>query len=98
MNQTRNLFFNDDHTTAVVGQDIVLSPQVSRRQNGFQSQLSEDTGVDSSADDAMLAYGMTDTNHACICLGLNTKSTSPYQSCLHIVWLVMNVLVHIMAL
>ena len=59
MDQTRHLFFNDDHATAVVGQDVILSPRVGRKQNGFQSQLAEDTGVDdSSADDAMLAYGM----------------------------------------
>lgn len=101
MNQTRDLFFNDDHSTVVVGQDVVLSPQVSRKQNGFQSQLSEDTGVDSSADDAMLAYGMTDTNHACMYSGfeiLTLEPLKPCQSCLRIVCLVTIALAHIMAL
>ena len=59
MDQTRHLFFNDDHATAVVGQDVVLSPRVGRKQKGCQSQLADDTGVDaSSADDALPAYGM----------------------------------------
>lgn len=59
MDQARQLFFSDDHATAVVGQDVTLSQRVGRKQNGFQSQLAEDTGLDSSANDAMLAYGMT---------------------------------------
>lgn len=62
MDQARQLFFNDDHATAVVGQDVMVSQRVSRKQNGFQSQLAEDTGVDSSPNAAMLAYGMVYIN------------------------------------